>query len=122
MRRLLGPAAAALTLLAGVASAATPNGVLFIFNDSPAAISYLVDAGNEKTINADGRLTEYVTVGQHRLKVTGRGFTRTQNLSLSTSNAHDSTGAPGGLRWCIAVTADGSKLLSPPACFKRILS
>jgi hypothetical protein len=28
---------------------------------------------------------------------------------------------PGSLRWCLSVTAQGSKLMTPQACFKRIM-
>lgn len=125
MRRLIGLAAASLVLLAGASSASgspTPSGVLFIVNDSPAAFSYVVNGGPERAIKAGSRFGEQVSAGQNRFKVTGRGFTRTETLTLNTSDAHDNGQGPGSLRWCLSVTAQGQKLMLPQACFKLIMS
>jgi hypothetical protein len=122
MRRFLALTGASIVFFAGASSAATPTGSLRVFNDSPAAFTYVVNGGSEKTIKSGGYFGETVSVGQNRFKVTGRGFARTETVSLDTSNAHDNGQGPGSLRWCLSVTAQGSKLMTPQACFKRIMS
>ena len=119
MRKFVGLAITTLALFAGGARAGIPDGALFIYNDAPALFGYVLDAGPNKTIAAGSYQAVKLMAGAHRLKVTGRGFSRIQSLSLSKSNAHDN-GIAGGLRWCAVVTADITQLLSPKDCFFRL--
>ena len=121
MRRVLALAGASFMFFAGASVAATPTGSLRVFNDSPAAMTYVVNGGSERTLKSGVYFGEAVSVGENRFKVTGRGFARTETLSLNTSNAHDMGQGPGSLRWCLSVTSQGPKLMTPQACFKRIM-
>jgi hypothetical protein len=121
MHRILGLAAACLTLVASGSQAATPSGTLHIFNESPAAFSFVVNAGPENTVKAGSRFGAKASVGQVRFKVTGRGFARTETLFLDTSNSFDINQGSGSLRWCLSVTATSSTLMPSHVCFKKIM-